>query len=703
MFRSIHRVLFCALVALLSALPAQEMTKETFFTELGKGIELADEKIIDKVMRRGAYHALNLYEALYDDMQAQKPDALARGQAMSASWKRCFSGSDTMEQLDRWMSGATTSVRQQLQNGRNQSFKLWTHYTDVVSKTMNKADFERVVQQFMDLARNAESIGHNMEVAELWNFATVVATKVPEMTLTNRRDAVFSMEQFMDARKRWNFAFDDHYMRSLEYCKSEKLKIAEAEKAGDKRKDEGYAADTKGIEALVMPNVAEEKHVLKFEPLPNWDELDYGAKGGPVPPFWWMVSTEKVGSSSRQLDWFRAKNLFLHRTAAAKFAIGFDPSYTKTAVEIDASTKGKVSTFWLDVEKKKPYAMVFWTGSDREMVNEAECNLAPGDTVGNVYYRSASSWKAQIGADTLVFYDDSADGTPCGSKPFDPPFHSPTQGQHDSEVGTPTPLLDSMRVGKGPRMPHSEFVKLSTGWVHLKKGAGDDVGVRPLNPEYVKLGKAKLTWSGPKPTIPVQLVVQGRGDLATAFFDIAGGKEVELPAGEYEVIWGRILVGKGTRAQMASIYRGNSKPFTVEAGKVFDLKMGAPFVLQFNRRGDENSTLDALKILLTEASGCVLAELHGISLACEVLAAKEADGKGTKVVGKFVRFTDPELVNNAAKKHNNLMQLTACFPMPDGYRADELILKVKLPTAGMKLQLSIKKHALFGPVNSIWQ
>jgi hypothetical protein len=451
-----------------------------------------------------------------------------------------------------------------------------------------------------------------------------------------------------------------------------------------------------------MPGVAAQVIPLKFEALAGWDELDYGSKGGPVPPFWWMASTTKVGTSGK-LGWFRAKDLHLHRTAAAKFAIGFDPTDAKDATEVDATTKGKVSTIWLDAEKKRPYAMVFWVGSDRQFVNEAECNVAPGDEVANVYYRSAASWKAQVGADTVTLYDDSCDGNPGGAKPYDAEFRSPLVGEHDADKATLAPLFDSMRVGKGPRVPYSEFVKLSTGWVHLAKQNGDAVAMRPLNPEYFKAGKVKLTWNGPKPTAPVQLVVQGSGDFAAALFDVAGGKEVELPAGDYQVVWGRMLIGKAPRVQAATIQAGTSKPFTVEAGKTFELKMGGPFELAWNRRGDDTATIDALKILLKESSGCVFAEWHGVNLACEVLAAKEADGKGAKVVGKFVRFADPELVNKAATAHNQIGLLAASFPMPEGYKGGELKLQVKLPAPGMKLSLQIKKHPLFGDVKSAWQ
>jgi hypothetical protein len=53
----------------------------------------------------------------------------------------------------------------------------------------------------------------------------------------------------------------------------------------------------------------------------------------------------------------------------------------------------------------------------------------------------------------------------------------------------------------------------------------------------------------------------------------------------------------------------------------------------------------------------------------EVLAAKAEDGKGAKVVGKFVHFTDSELLNKATAKHNKLGLLCATFPMPEGYKS----------------------------------
>jgi hypothetical protein len=688
---------------LLAAVLGAQNPSQQFVTEFNQALGINDDKQIDKAVKRAPNDALLYYELVYWDKDAGKADGAAKVLALKSSWTRLFEGSDTIEQLDRWLAGSSQQVREQLLRIRTNSGKLYRFYYDDVQKGVVKAEYLDTMNKFIELARQAEGIGHMLEVSSLWGFASIVGSKMPEKTIQERRDTVFATEQMLAARKNWKFTFDDHFIRSSEWAKHETGKIADAEKAGDKRKSEGYSADAKGVDALAMPGVPEQKLPLKFEALPGWDELDFGSKGGPVPPFWWMASTTTVGTSGK-LAWFRAKDLYLHRTGAAKFAVGFDGAAdAKNLVEVDASAKGKVSTVWLDAEKKRPYALAFWVGSDRQFVNEAECNVAPGQSVANVYYRSASSWKAQVGADVITLYDDSCDGNPGGAQPFAGEFRSPLLGDHDADKQSLAPLFDSMRIGKGPRMPFSEFVKLTAGWHHVKKQAGDEIAVRPLNPEYLKTGKVKLAWNGPKPTAPVQLVIQGSGDFATAMFDVAGGKEVEVPAGDYQVIWGRMLIGKAPRVQAASIYGGSSKPFTVEAGKTFELKMGGPFELVWSRRGDDTATIDALKILLKESSGCVFTEWHGVNLACEVLAAKEEDGKGAKVVGKFVRFSDPELVNQAATAHNAIGLLAASFPMPEGYRSGELKLTVKLPSPGMKLSLQIKKHPLFGDVKSAWQ
>lgn len=701
MNRSIATVLSVLLLSSGLALRAQDYTSDQFHTDFDKGIEIGDQKYQDKAMKRGPGFAIKHFEALLRDRRRGSTTVEPKLEALRTSWARTFENGQTLVKVQRWHDEASDDMLEQFDTARNNSEKVWSFYTNQVSKDLVKAEYESCYEQLVEIARSVESIGHQLERAEVWSFASVVGSKMPDRTMVQRKDALFALEQFVAARQAWDFTVDEHYIRNREFVKAEKINIEEAEKLDEKRKEAGYSPDAKGIDSLVVPG-KQDTLPLKFEALTSWEaELDYSSKGGPVPPFWWLVSTGESGSN-RKFDWFRRCALYLVRNGATKFAVATDPGDPKLMQEIDASPKGKPSTFWLDADHKLPYAMFFWAGSDRERVGDAECNLAPSDKYGNIYYRSAASWKTSFNGEPIVLYDDNGSGLPADGNPFEAERKSPMLGEHDTE-GTLVPQLDSMRIGKGPRQVYSEFVHLATGWFHQRRGAGDDLVLRPLNPEFVPMGKIKLVWSGPKTTAPVQLVVQGSGDYATACFDVAGGKEIEVPAGNYTVIHGRILNGKGARAQMANLYRGTSAGFDVAAGKTFELQMGAPFSLDYTRRGDAGLSIDALKVLLREASGCVFGELHGMSLAPEVLAAKDDSGKGAKVVGKFVRFTDPDLVNKAANAHNNVGTLVACFPMPEDYREGELTLTAKLPADGMKVALVMKKHPLFGELKSKFQ
>jgi hypothetical protein len=98
-----------------------------------------------------------------------------------------------------------------------------------------------------------------------------------------------------------------------------------------------------------------------------------------------------------------------------------------------------------------------------------------------------------------------------------------------------------------------------------------------------------------------------------------------------------------------------------------------------------------------------MTELHGMGLAPEVVSCKTEDGKGAKVEGEFVQFTDAELVNAASKAHSRLGTLCALFPMPKGYREGPLTLSIELPAEGLKVGLRQKKHAIFGPLEPRWQ
>lgn len=693
------------LLALTSALSAQEMSQAEFRKLWNQGVQLEDDKILDKAMKRGSRHAITYYEEFWTIATAgANEDAEFNCEALMASWGRIYENKQTLEKVQEWVDGASPSMHKQLHSIRSNSAKIWNDYLNNVATGLVKKDYQSCYADFVTLAKSAEGIGHAIEAADMWGLASVIGNKMPGKTIDEREEMVFAIEQQISNRENWGYTFDNHYKIGKDFVKSELAKIEADKKDASKRKDEGYDADAKGVEALLMPKVAAKKFPLKFAVLKNWKkDLDYGPRGGPVPQFWWLDSLTEAGST-RKMGWFGQRDMYLIRRGASKYAVNWLPEDGKTAVPISVSPKTKPSTFYLADDKKLPYAMFFWTGTDSEAIGVAQCNYGATSKQASIYYRSASSWKATVGTDPVVFYDDDASGKPGDGEPFKGDLKSHLLGDATGS-GLTVPLFDSMKVGKGKRVPYSQFVKLAAGWHYMEIASGADVAIRPLNPEYVKSGTVKLAWKGPKQTAPAQLVIQGRGDYSTAIFDVAGGKEVEVPAGEYSVIWGRIAKGKAPRVITAQIYpTDETKSFVVKAGEKFDLQMGADFTLNFDRDGDRNASISALSICVTEKSGCKITGLHGISLPCTALSSLGGALKGAKEIGEFVPFTNDQLLVKATGHYNNLGFLVATFPMPKGYREGELAITKKFPVDGMKITLHHpKKHKFFGVLKNVWK
>lgn len=702
----------CAALLALAALPAQSQAEiSKFASDSKKLVELNDEKALDKLMKASTtmplavvYYVTNI--AL--EKAGGKKEHEAYLTAVKASWSRAYEGSDTLERVDRWASGLGQSDLVQFQKAQASVQKAYDYFaTETAKDNTKRVPFEQSRDALMQAAKLMEATGHKAEAAQAWYYVALALERIPEKSNQDRMDRIAALEQFVSLREAWSYT-DFYFVQIKNLLKAQRDELGAKQAEGDKRKAEGYAENVKGIDGLVVAGAKEAENPLAFAMLENWeDEADYCQRGGVQPPFWWY-SAFGTDTKDVKLAWFRRSDVYFVRTAPGKFGISSLPSDATRLEPIEPSAKAKPVTFHLDAEKKVPYAMFFWSGSDREKLGECEVNLAPSPQNTPIYYRSASSWTATVGGESITFYDDNASGRPMDGKPYEGDFRMPTIGYPKDDDRSKAPLLDSMRIGKGPRVPFSEFVKLGGAWHYIRR-LGDDklgdyrVGVRPLNPEYVKTAKVKLIWQGPKNTAPDQLVLCGHGDLASACFDVASGKEIEVPAGEYSICYGRIVEGKGARATFATIYRGDSKPFPIEADKVNGLQMGAPFTLDFEVVHDgQKARIDGTRIRVKEQLGCVLAEMHGWAVIPDVLAAKAEDGKGAKPVGKFVRFTDSALLTELVNKLPDLGLYMAMMPVPQGAK-DSMVLEVTLPAAGSKVGLEVKKHPLFGRLVSTFR
>ena len=252
------------------------------------------------------------------------------------------------------------------------------------------------------------------------------------------------------------------------------------------------------------------------------------------------------------------------------------------------------------------------------------------------------------------------------------------------------------------------------------------MGARELNPDYFKTGEVQMVWNGSRNTTPKLLVIQGRDDLRSAAFDISSGKPIEVPAGEYQIGFGRIIVGRGGRMMSAHIFQGDSQPFTVAAGETFELNLGDEFYIDFVREGGGKEVkVDSTKMRVLDQTGALYAHLHGAVIVPEVVATLRADGRGLRAVGEFLpieKGDDPILASQPLLGRDALTfakarssggggrggfgqqrsadgrQLAPGAQLGGGFRAarSTTVLTINLPEEGMRVGVRQLKHALFG-------
>jgi hypothetical protein len=113
--------------------------------------------------------------------------------------------------------------------------------------------------------------------------------------------------------------------------------------------------------------------------------------------------------------------------------------------------------------------------------------------------------------------------------------------------------------------------------VRVPDALGREVKLRPWTGPT---GRIRVRWSGP--VEPEYLHVRGTSvGILNAIFPLGVDETVEVPAGEYELYWGQIRRGRGRRVESVEIRRGESEPIAVESDGTAELRLGAPFRIEY--------------------------------------------------------------------------------------------------------------------------
>lgn len=688
----------CGLL-LLGQPRAQDPKYTEFVRKLTQVLEYNDTKGLDRLVRKDPdlvvrHFAVECWEwkGKQDEARRQVLDAL------KAAWQRTFR-SATLDRYERYILAQTEKTRMDLYKV-DSAFSKLLRALEEAERTRRREDFEMCRDSAMRLAQAAEQLGHPLFAARYWALVAVILNKMPDATLQDRQDAVYALERFVEHRKTWEYTEDIHYKQNVNWLKSEKARLEELRKLARKRKEAGYEEGVKGADALVIPGAPEEIGKLEFF-VQSKPPQDMFVRGGNVPSLW--LATRIEGTGPAQMSWFRAADVYLVRPGMMKFGVttnGMESDLKKNPYQpIEVSMRYEPSEFFVDADRTRRYAMWFYVGSESENVFELTPNLAPQKDSAVVYYKSAAAWRTTIRGETVTFFDDNGNG-----KLFDDPMkvgvEMSTFGDPNARVAVP--CHDSMQIGKGPRRPLSQFVKIGDEWLYLRPKGDDAVGARPLNPEFFKTGFVQFVWKGPAKAKPRFLIVRGRGEFSTGMFDVISKKPVEVPAGEYEISYGRCTSGHGARTLEAHVFAGDSRRFTVGEGKTVKLQLGAPFRLDFVRAGDEREVvIDSLTFRILGASGELYARINGATPTPEVLAAKNDKGRGAKRIGEFIRMNMDQYYK--LSQHPTLRSEIGYYPVVKGVQEGSTVFRGKLPFKGAFVGLRQRKHRLFGKIEPIWK
>lgn len=689
---------------------AQKVPYNDFIDTLAEKVRLRDEKGYDRTVKENSDHVILHFTRTARSVNVRPDDEGGRAvmERLKESWQRVFRG-EFLEKVERWVAGNDPAQLKKFDQTVDALSKAYNEINRLKSNTIvDRAPWETLSKSVMQICESFEYFGNAYRAAEAWSLVAVVYIGIPSKSLEDRKESVFAMERFVDHRKAWDLTKDRHYISNANWLKDEKVRIEEAEKKAGKRAEAGYSEDVKGAEAYLVVDADKSEVVLPltFKAL-NKPLSEMCVRGGPLPMRWNSVFLQ--GKGPTQLTWFKGVDLYIARPGNNKFGLtlnGAESNLKKNKLTLvpAASKIKKPGVFPLDPKGDREYAMWFYLPSNAEPFQGMSQNFAAVPDRATVYYRSASSWVANIDGTPITLYDDNANGKLFEPDPMELAMSLRTLTP-DPKQEVKVPTFDGMKIGKGRKQPWSEWAKIGEAWFHLRsQSEGRSIGVRKTNPEFFKTGSLKLDYGAAGSTKVDVCVVQGKGDFSGARFDLSKGKPIEVPVGSYTLQFGRIYQGKGSRLITADFFPGDgTEEVVVEEGKEAVLKLGAPYQLEFERGGEGRDVeIHAFSIHPVGAAGERYIHVSGAVPSAEIIAAKDASGKGGKVIGEFVAMTDPELASKMSRENSNLGFAVGYYPLVKGVSEGSFAFTGFAPD-GSVIGLEEEKNKLFGKLLPIFK
>ena len=516
--------------------------------------------------------------------------------------------------------------------------------------------------EFVDVARKIQALGDSYYAAEAWLCYARTQDDGLRGDDANYDQAAEAYKKVVEHRRK--IELED---QTYQQCK-ERFETLTAQGYGpDAAKDEEGGAGPVGAKAAGDVLTADFRFRILEGPeevlRPNWSaDVAYNS--------WSSLYMEGMGS---RIDLPAFSSTKVVRTDIQSFEVVSGGESTVADMtgkfeQVQAMTQTEAGVL--------PWGFLAITGTQKDYYQGIEVNREPNNDGITVFVAPAARIEGLIGETPVQIFDDTMSGV-YGDEPLSWAHVGMTTGHFMWDV-------DAILVeGDKKARPWSRLQEIGGQWYDLKV-TGHQVQATPVE---LKLGELKLKFKGPKPDY---VILRGEDSLADCYFDLSGGKAVEVPVGRYELFTGFIFEGKRTAVKKVTILPGEDTPsWRVEEGKATEVKLGGPFGFDFEWR-DEGDTVTVIGASVAVEG--VAGERYERPWNCRAYPMASLRKAGTKRGSKHEKMQAQVDVNTLYSDWS-LGWLPRDLELPKG----------KIEGEDFELQLIEKKHALFGKLESTWK
>jgi hypothetical protein len=704
MLNSRSLLILFALVLFWAALPlgvrAVDVYPEDreFWNAYKKAQELQDDKEIVRLVRRHKKSVIGVLDSLTTSLcQKEVPDDMADFRYL-ADVLSATSGNKRYVNRYEFLTGLSMEKRNDRLVANNNYY-----YGNVKYNEGKKQDNVYTLAEAKDFYAKSCAM---LDEVEDYDLLAEVAARLAQCCLTMKDDyeACKAFKMSLDAIEQIDFPHPDR-----KWCKHEYERLTKAGYDPTKPRDEGGAPaveDEEGGSEEDGGAAAEEpKSEFSFKEVGDkqvWP-LKYAAMKKPDD---YLTPTYYDGSQHFLWDQMHLQGV-KQSTEMAQFKPVYCPiniygeqvNVKRDKLKLTFNINSNKKTERVITIKEKPQALSFTTGKtgsagkplkyqmfvccpgSQEVIFSLNTNLTPTENWMVVRSRVGCYMKGKVLGENFVFIDDNSSGIYGDSLPY------AQDGITDGEY--PYYTVDAIQKGKLKKaIPFSEIMSFGEKFYRVE---ANRTGIEFSTQEVaVDTGTVRLDWAGGG-TKPRYVVIHSLDRAGVrCFFDVADGgkKGVVIPAGKYELGFGKISVGKKNKLQQIRIYRGKMKPFFVLKGEETVLEMGGPFTYEFDASTFGTKFIVKGKSINVFGRGGELYTMFW-DLHPEVLVSMKVAGT-KKIVVKKEPMPRPTLESWTAS------QPSVWHPNDFEYTNKK--------GADLKVRLETKKHKILGgPIEGDWE